>query len=251
MEIINNQKSSYNYGVNSTSSTQQTNNQNTTNSFDSYLNTQSEEITNNNQTSKLINFIDKRNGFSSLSETDEKIFREILSDGMMKNEEMKNLTYEQTKKLSNLINSAYSSIESLSNTPVLGSDIATSFSVVNKTDNEDFNKALFETAQSIDNQIERMNFFDRLSNSLGFNDNTNVQKTIYNKTNDPKYLPQNEDWKINDYSKYIDTNINELDLLLKNKNILDEDKRIYKQVLDNFFTLQKNYNKVINEAKYA
>lgn len=134
----------------------------------------------------------------------------------MKNEEMKNLSYEQSKKLSNLINSAYSTIESLFNTPDLGSDIATSFSVINKTDNEDFNKALFETAQSIDNQIERMNFFDRLSSTLGFNDNTNIQKTIYNKTNDLKYLPQDEDWKINDYSKYIDTNINMLDYFNKN-----------------------------------
>ncbi|MFY9089826.1 hypothetical protein [Arcobacter aquimarinus] len=97
--------------------------QSSSNSFDSYLNTQSEETTNNNQTSKLVDFIDKHNGFSSLSETDEKIFREILSDGILKNEEMKNLTYEQTKKLSNIINSAYSSIESLSNTPALVSEM--------------------------------------------------------------------------------------------------------------------------------
>lgn len=61
-----------------------------------------------------------------------------------------------------------------------------------------------------------MNFFDRLSSTLGFNDNTNIQKTIYNKTNDLKYLPQDEDWKINDYSKYIDTNINMLDYFNKN-----------------------------------
>ncbi len=252
MEISNTQNSFLNYGINSTSSTQQPNTQNTTNSFDSYLATSTKESSNTNQqTSKLVAFIEKKGGFSSLSPTDEKIFKEILFDGILKNEEMKNLSYEQSEKLSNLINYAYSSIESLSNTPVLGSEIATSFSVVNKTDNEDFNKALFETAQSMDNQIERMNFFDRLSSTLGFNDNTNIQKTLYNKTNDTKYLPQDEDWKINDYSKYIDTNINELDLLLKNKNILDEDKRIYKKVLDNFFTLQKNYNKVINEAKYA
>ena len=193
MQILNNQNSSYSYGINSTSQTTTT--QSTSSSFDTLLNSQNQDTVSSTtpKTSKLVAFIEKHGGFSSLSPTDEKIFREILSDGMMKNEEMKNLSYEQTKKLSNLINSAYSSIESLSNTPVLGSDIATSFSVVNKTDNEDFNKALFETAQSIDNQIERMNFFDRLSNSLGFNDNTNVQKTIYNKTNDPKYLPQNEE----------------------------------------------------------
>ena len=95
-----------------------------------------------------------------------------------------------------------------------------------------------------------MNFFDRLSSTLGFNDNENALKGSYNRTNDPKYLPEEENWKINDYSKYINTNIDELNKLLKNRNIFDEDKLIYKQVLDNFITLQKNYNEIKNKAKY-
>jgi hypothetical protein len=254
MQILNNQNSSYSYGINSTSSTQQVNTQNTTNSFDSYLTTSTKESSNTNQqTSKLVAFIEKHGGFSTLSPTDEKIFREILSDDKLTMEEMQNLTYEQIKKVEDLILPNYTTGISPNEIPIIkvtDSKIGSMLRAVKMTDNEDFNKALFETAQSIDNQIERMNFFDKLSNSLGFNDNTNVQKTIYNKTNDPKYLPEDEDWKINDYSKYIDTNINELDLLLKNKNILDEDKRIYKQVLDNFFTLQENYNEIKNEAKY-
>lgn len=259
MEISNTQNSFLDYGINSTSTTQQTDTQNTTNSFDSYLATSTKESSNTNQqTSKIVAFIDKHGGFSSLSPTDEKMFREILSDDKLTMEEMQNLTYEQIKKVEDLTLHNYTTGISPNEIPIVkvtDSKIGSMLKAVKMTDNEDLNKALFKTVQTIDNQMERMNFFDRLSNTLGFNDNTEITKAIITKTNDSelkkKYLPQNEDWKINDYSKYINTNINELDLLLKNKNILDEDKRIYKQVLDNFFTLQKNYNKVINEAKYA
>ena len=76
MQITNNQVSSYSYGANSTT---QTNSTNTAN-FDSYLSNTNEKTTPNNQTSKVVAFIDKYNGFSSLSATDEKIFRDILSD---------------------------------------------------------------------------------------------------------------------------------------------------------------------------
>jgi hypothetical protein len=87
MQITNNQVSAYSYGTNTTT---QTNSTNASNSFDSYLsNTNENTTTPNNQTSKVVAFIDKYNGFSSLSPTDEKIFRDILSDGILRNERFK------------------------------------------------------------------------------------------------------------------------------------------------------------------
>ena len=255
MKIINNQNLSYSYGINSTSSAQQTNSTNTTNSFDSYLsNTNEKTATLNNQTSKVVAFIDKYNGFSSLSPTDEKIFRDILSDDKLTMEEMQSLTYEQIKKVENLILPNYTTGVSDNEIPIVkvtDSKIGSMLKAVKMTDNEDFNKALFETVQTTDNEMERMDFFDRLSSTLGFNDNTNAQKIIYNKTNDTKYLPQNEDWKINDYSEFININMKELNELLKNRNISDENKQIYQKILDNFITLQKNHNEIKNEAKYV
>ncbi|MBY0540414.1 MAG: hypothetical protein K2P52_03260, partial [Campylobacterales bacterium] len=237
MEITNNQVSQYSYDKNTTS---QTNSSNTTNSFDSYLsNTNEKTTTSNNQTSKVVTFIDKYNGFSSLSATDEKIFRDILSDDKLTMEEMQSLTYEQIKKVENLILPNYTTGVSDNEIPIVkvtDSKIGSMLKAVKMTDNEDFNKALFETVQITDNQMERMDFFDRLSSTLGFNDNTNAQKIIYNKTNDTKYLPQNEDWKINDYSEFININMMYFTSLYKKETKIRKNQIFY-----DFFDTSINY----------
>ena len=251
MEISSTNSSAYS----AVSTSQTTTTQSTSSSFDSYLTTSTKESSNTNQqTSKLVAFIEKHGGFSTLSPTDEKIFREILSDDKLTMEEMQSLTYEQIKKVENLILPNYTTGVSDNEIPIVkvtDSKIGSMLKAVKMTDNEDFNKALFETVQITDNQMERMDFFDRLSSTLGFNDNTNAQKIIYNKTNDTKYLPQNEDWKINDYSEFININMKELNELLENRNISDENKQTYQKILDNFITLQKNHNEIKSEAKYV
>lgn len=238
MEITNNQVSSHSYG---TTSTTQTNSSNTTNTFDSYLATSSEETTTpNNQTSKIVAFIDKYNGFSSLSSTDEKIFRDILSDGVLRNEEMKDLSYDQMKKLTKLI-SVYPSGESKSTIPALVGEIGGIDSVINRTNNEDFNKALFETVRKIDDDMERFNFIVEISNNLGFNDN-------YNATS-----PEGENWEIKDYKSFIQT------LLSKYKEIYEspaiqsstESLERYEKLLKSLSTLGKNHEEVISKTKYA
>ena len=50
--------------------------QNTNSSFNTLVNTQNQETTTTTaRTPKIVEFLDARNGFSSLSPTDEKIFR--------------------------------------------------------------------------------------------------------------------------------------------------------------------------------
>lgn len=210
------------------------------------------------KTPNVITFIDKYNGFSYLSSTDEEIFREILSDDKLTMEKMQSLTYKQVKKVEDLILSNYTTGVCATEIPVvkiMDRKITSMLKAVRMTYNEDFNKALFKTVQTIDNSIERMDFFYRLSNSLGFNDNTESIRAIIAKTNNSelkkKYLPQNDEWIIKDYKKFINTNINDLNNLLENPNILDEDKQLYQKLLNNFITLQKNHNKIRNKSRHV
>ena len=90
------------YSSISTSQTASTT-QNTSNSFNTLVNTQNQDITTsstNNKVYKKINdFLDAHNGYSSLSPTDEKIFRDILSDNKLTKEEANSLPklYKKTR----------------------------------------------------------------------------------------------------------------------------------------------------------
>ncbi len=154
---------------------------------------------------------------------------------------MKDLSYEQMKELKNLVDLVYSSGESASNVPVFGSEFATGLSVINRTNNEDFNKALFETVRKIDDDMERFNFIVEISNNLGFNDN-------YNATS-----PEGENWEIKDYKSFIQT------LLSKYKEIYEspaiqsstESLERYEKLLKSLSTLGKNHEEVISKTKYT
>ncbi|AXX90556.1 hypothetical protein CKA55_12120 [Arcobacter suis] len=170
MKIINNQNLSYSYGINSTSSAQQTNSTNTTNSFDSYLSTSSEEST-NKQVSTSINFLEKYNAFDFLSNVDKIQFKEILSDNYIDSFEINNLSYEQIEKLEKLVKPNLSK-EEVNQMPIIGMDNAINyiFSTVNITSDKTFNEALSNTYKQIDNEFDRMNF------SLEINTNLNQLK---------------------------------------------------------------------------
>ncbi len=149
---------------------------------------------------------------------------------------MKDLSYEQMKELKNLVDLVYSSGESASNVPVFGSEFATGLSVINRTNNEDFNKALFETVRKIDDDMERFNFIVEISNNLGFNDNYNATSA------------EGENWEIKDYKSFIQT------LLSKYKEIYEspaiqsstESLERYEKLLKSLSTLGKNYNEIKN-----
>ena len=232
--------------------------QNTNSSFNTLVNTQNQDTTNTTEKpSRIISFIDKYNGFSSLSPIDEKIFRNILSDDKFTMEEANSLSYEQLQKIENFLVAGYTTNVSADEIPIVNvtnNKIGAMIKATRMTDNTDFNKSLFKTVQTIDNNIESMDFFNRLSGTLGFNDNTEITRAIIDRTNDSelkkKYLPQDDSWKITDYNKFITTNISELNAILKNP-VYEEDKPMYLKLLNNFTTLQKNYSEIANQTKYA
>jgi len=198
--------SSTNTSIYSFVSTSQTtsNNQNTSSAFNTLVNTQNQETTTTTEKpSRIIAFIDKHNGFSSLSPTDEKIFRSILSDDKFTMEEANSLSYEQIQKIDKFLLGGDTTNVSPNEIPIVNvtdNKIGAMIKATQMTDNTNFNKSLFKTVQTIDDNIERMDFFDRLSDTLGFNDNTEATRAIIARTNDAelkkKYLPQDDNWKI-------------------------------------------------------
>ena len=239
------------------SSAQTTTTQTTNSAFNALVNTQNQETTTTTEKpSRIISFIDKYNGFSSLSPIDEKIFRNILSDDKFTMEEANSLSYEQVQKIEKFLVAGYTTNVSADEIPIVNvtnNKIGAMIKATRMTDNTDFNKSLFKTVQTIDNNIESMDFFNRLSGTLGFNDNTEITRAIIDRTNDSelkkKYLPQDDSWKITDYNEFITTNISELNAILKNP-VYDEDKPMYQKLLNNFTTLQKNYSEISNQPKY-
>ena len=259
MQITNNQVSSYSYGANSTT---QTNSSNTANSFDSYLsNTNEKTTTPNNQTSKVVAFIDKYNGFSSLSPTDEKIFRDILSDDKFTMQEIQSLTYEQVQKIGDFLTPTYVGnipdnefADFMSTVPIVkvtDSKIGSMLQAVKMTDNEEFNKALFETVQTIDNQIERDGFLGEVSNSLGWNDKT----TLIPERDVPELRKDStkENWEIKDYKSFIQTMLTKYKKIYESPAIQSSPESLerYEKLLKSLSTLGKNHEEVISKTKYA
>lgn len=249
MEITSTNNSIYS----SVSKSQTSNTQNANNSFNTLLNTKNQGITEpteKKETFRVVAFIEKYTSFSSLSSLEEKIFRDILADDKLTVQEMKSLSYEQVKKLGNFMNSAlYGSNVSPDKIPLVKEEpdirMGGMFHATQMTDNEDFNRALFETVQTIDNQIEMMYFFDKLSGNLDWNDKT----CLIPERDKPELrkISTKENWEILDYKKFIAALIKEYDELVKNPITSDEDKKLYEKLLNDFIILQKNHNEIKNK----
>ena len=91
MQIGNNQTQSYGYNQN----VNVANKNDSSNSFNNYLENKEENINTKKPTSNIIEYLDKKDKFSSLSKEDEILFKDILSDGIYSADEMKKLSYEQ------------------------------------------------------------------------------------------------------------------------------------------------------------
>ncbi|MDY0194076.1 MAG: hypothetical protein RBR93_11240 [Aliarcobacter butzleri] len=249
---------------------QQTNSQTQTssnsNSFDTQV-TEKENI--KKSSSKIIEYLEENDKFSSLSKEDEELFRDILADSVFSDQEMKRLSYEQFKKLSDLVNPANISkeqnIEELPGVLLQGTYLSSI------TDNEDFNKALFETAKNIDNNKERMNFLDSVSNNLGYNNKQvlfgkvsieeNIQADIAREKEKYKDSSNSEmfaniiqdlkNWKITDYGSFIKNLTNEYKSLSEHPLLSSESKLKYKKYSQYTANMEINYNKTKNEPKYA
>ena len=173
------------------------------------------------------------------------------------NEEIKNLTYEQMNKLNNIVNSVSQQVGGVA----LVNGIET-FSMSNITNNNDFNKALFDTLKTIENDTYKLVFSLDLGGKLGYN-NTSfnkvdieqlkaLEKEKYKDFENPERLMADyNNWQINDYEGFIKNLKNEYKLLSEDTIISSESRVLYKRYSQYMSDLETNYNKVINEPKYA
>ncbi|MCG3676956.1 hypothetical protein [Aliarcobacter butzleri] len=266
MQISNTQTQTYSYNQSLNTTNKPNNTDNTSNSFDTQV-TEKENI--KKSSSKIIEYLEKNDKFSSLSKEDEELFRDILADSVFSGQEMKRLNYEQFKKLSDLVNPANISkeqnIEELPGVLLQGTYLSSI------TDNEDFNKALFETAKNIDNNKERIDFLDTVSNNLGYNNKQvlfgkgsieeNIQADIAKekeKYKDPSnsemlanIIQDLKNWKITDYGSFIKNLTTEYKELSEHPLLSSEAKLKYKKYSEYTANMEINHNKAKNEPKYA
>ncbi|MCT7570746.1 hypothetical protein [Aliarcobacter butzleri] len=263
MQISNTQTQTYNYNQTSNKSDKANN----TNSFNSELtNEESGKIKLIKK--DIVDFIDKNNGFSSVSKENEELFRSILSDDKVSNEEWKNISYEQAKELNNLITT---SMIGSGGVIAINSNI---FDMANISCDKNFNKALYETLKNIDDDKERFLFASDVEAKLGYNYknpfditlNTNrIEKEIEERITREKekykdssnsemlanIIQDLKNWKITDYGSFIKDLGNEYKDLSQNPIVSSESKLRYKVVFQNLLDLETNYNKTKNEPKYA
>ncbi|MCT7633727.1 hypothetical protein ACOL3B_10310 [Aliarcobacter butzleri] len=263
MQISNTQTQTYNYNQTSNKSDKANN----TNSFNSELtNEESGKIKLIKK--DIVDFIDKNNGFSSVSKENEELFRSILSDDKVSNEEWKNISYEQAKELNNLITT---SMIGSGGVIAINSNI---FDMANISYDENFNKALYETLKNIDDDKERFLFASDVEAKLGYNYknpfditlNTNrIEKEIEERITREKekykdssnsemlanIIQDIKNWKISDYSNFTKNLTDEYKSLSEHPLLSSESKLKYKKYSEYTTNMEINYNKTKNEPKYA
>jgi len=110
-------------------------------------------------------------GVTNLSKSEKELFRTILEDDEFSNMEMDNLSFEQMKKISQLISQWDSNGDFVDETSVrYGSKTSALLATVNATDDDTFNKALFDKVKQM-NDINEINdflspFFNHISEKL-------------------------------------------------------------------------------------
>ena len=214
-------------------------------------------------TKNLIKFIDKSGGFSSLSKEDEELFRAILEDDEISTSEAKNTSYEQMAKLNQLFKNLDSGTFFIK-----GFDI---FHKANISNDENFNKSLFETLKNIENESDRTLFSFKVESELGYNkvrlpfekpieqeieERIAFEKEKYKDFEDKDKIIANliqelKNWKIIDYGSFIDKTLFQLKKDIVNPNISEDGKYYLLKNLPYYEDLQKNYNNIKNEPRYA
>ncbi len=235
----------------SVSTTQTSNTQNTNSSFNTLVNNSNQETTTSNTTArtpKIVEFLDARNGFSSLSPTDEKIFREILSDNKLTKEEANSLSYEQVERISNLLTTNLPlSKEEFDAMPIvqMGVDLIST----RATGNRQFNEAFYNTLKEIDSPMDAK----KLEGEVYYNLGELYKGTSYRPTFDMG-LSANP-WEFEnmnaDFGKFIKDVINHHEAIIANPKVVDIIKPQYQDIVDLYSILEKNYNQVISKSKYA
>ena len=243
--------SSTNSSIYSSVSTTQTatTTQNTNSSFNTLVNTQNQEtITTTARTPKIVEFLDAHNGYASLSPTDEKIFRDILSDNKLKKEEAYSLSYEQVERIAKLLTlSRCSGDEWKKTAPVVFSDV--DLIATTKTSNRQFNEAYYNTMKELPD--EQKGILEReVDTNLA---QLSIGKELRPSFTEPSYLPNAWEYQnMNaDFRKFIKDVINHHNSMIANPNVASGCKEQLKDVLDVYNVLGKNYNQVLSKTKYV
>ena len=243
--------SSTNSSIYSSVSTTQTatTTQNTNSTFNTLVNTQNQETTTTTaRTPKIVEFLDARNGFSSLSPTDEKIFRDILSDNKLTKEEANSLSFEQVERIRDLISPAKLTKEEMYSMPIVQSGV--DLIATQTTGNRQFNEAYYNTLKELDDKDASI-LRNEVENNLGqLFTGKELRATFQYKdcylVNPWEY--QNID---TDFSKFIkDVKSNHEAIIAKHKGD-NEIKKQFQDVVDVYDVLEKNYNQVMSKTKYA
>ena len=241
--------SSTNSSIYSSVSTTQTatTTQNTNSSFNTLVNTQNQETTTTTaRTPKIVEFLDARNGFSSLSPTDEKIFRNILSDNKLTKEEANSLSYEQVERIRDLISPAKLTKEEMYSMPIVQSGV--DLIATQTTGNRQFNEAYYNTLKELDDKDASI-LRNEVENNLGqLFTGKELRATFQYKdcylVNPWEY--QNID---TDFGKFIKDVINHHEAIIADPKVVDIIKPQYQDIVDVYNVLEKNYNQVLNKTK--
>ena len=239
------------YSSVSTSQTASTT-QNTSSSFDTLVNNQAQETISPSKmarTPKIVEFLDRYNKFSTLSPTDEKIFREILSDNKLTKEEADSLSFEQVERISNLLTTNLPlSKEEFDAMPIVqwGVDLI----ATQTTGNRQFNEAYYNTLKELDDKDASI-LRNEVENNLGqLFTGKELRATFQYKdcylVNPWEY--QNMDA---DFGKFIKDVKSHHEAIIANHKGNDEIKKQFQDVVDVYSILEKNYNQVLNKTKYA
>lgn len=250
----------YNYRINSNATTQ-TNGSNTANSFESHLDNKKAFENTKLLTSNILAFIDKHSGFSSVSSENEKLFREILADDEISMKEVKNLTYEQAKAL-NEFQKISMNLDTSTYIPVYKyeegvSDILLATTI---TYDEKFNQAFFQTLNTMNNYKEINDFFDEVSDSLGYNNRymvvpepkeeyfaqlTAMEIEKYKDYPNPEaYMIDYTHWEIKDFDGFIQSMLKDYKQRSQSPLYPLEQSLRYKNVYQHLLNLENKYEEI-------
>lgn len=246
MEITSTNNSIYS----TVSTSQTTTSQNISSSFDTLVNTQDQEtipISKMPRTPKIVEFLDRYNKFSTLSPTDEKIFREILSDNKLTKEEADSLSYEQVERISDLLTTNLPlSKEEFDAMPIvqMGVDLI----ATRVTGNRQFNEAFYNTLKELNPKEEQL-LRSEVDNNLGQLYLGKELKATFEYWGSYLANPWEYDKMNANFGKFIKDVKSHHEAIISNPKVPDVIKKQFQDIVDVYNVLEKNYNEVINKTK--
>lgn len=226
------------------------NTQNTNSTFNTLVNTQEQEaipISKMPRTPKIIEFLDRYNKFSTLSPTDEKIFKDILSDNKLTKEEANSLTYEQVEKISNLLTTNLPlNKEEFDAMPIvqMGVDLI----ATRATGNREFNEAFYNTLKQLDDNDASI-LRGEVDNNLGQLYLGKELKATFEYWGSYLANPWEYEKMDANFGKFIKDVINHHEAIINNPKVIDVIKPQFQKIVDVYKVLEKNYNEIINNLK--